>query len=369
MTDEQVYALASRLSYEDARRYVESRGWLRQKSRRTDIGIFRLGDHEAVLPMDTALGDYSSAMVLFARRVGELEGRSTERVLSDLSAANMDRHRPARLAASEVPGASMEAAEAMLDGMSRALLAAACSAVQPRSFHPRMALSGAEDFISGTRFIGTESGSFVMVVDTPTEVEGAKPGFGRDASTLFLRSLSHLASSIRGGLLDRILNPEPGEPQVSANLCEAILRMAPSSESADLRFEVSWSPLLAPPTGVPSLVTIDRHMYESIERLATQMRPSESNAPKRHLGMVKELKGAPGPHGQPEGEVVFILISEDGTPSRARAQLSHDQYMTALAAHAAPAPIIVEAELHRARRGYELRNVTDIGLWQQPESD
>jgi len=367
MMDDATYALAGQLSYEDARRYVESRGWMRVKSRRSDVGIFRLGDHEAVLPMDTSLRDYSSVMVLFARSVGEAEGRAAGRVLADLSAVDMDRHRPARVCAGEAPGASLEVATAMLDGISRALLAAACSALQPRPFHPRMTLGVAESFIADARFMNTEVGSFVMVVDTPTEVEGSPSGFGRDASALLFRSLAHVASAIRGGLPDRIVNPELGEPQVSANLCEAILQMAPANEGADLRFGVTWSPLIAPPLDVPALVTIDRHMYEPLEQAAKQLRPTESGEPRKYLGLVKELKGSIGATGKTEGEVVITLILEDGATLRAKTSLEHEQYMIAVVAHATPGPVVVAGELHRARRGYELRRVTDIQHW-KPDS-
>lgn len=358
--EEWMHARASALSYDDARRYLESRGWARVPTRRTEVGVFRLGDHEAHLPMDTSLRDYASAMVLFARRVAEAEGRRPEVVLADLAAGRVDRHRPARVGG-EVAGASLEAASAMLDGIHRALLASACSALQPRPFHPRMSLGDAQAFLEQTRFSHTEVGSFVMVVDTPTEVDGARPGFGRDASVLLVRSLSHLASALRSGTPERVADPAPDEPQVSANLCEAILRMAPPTESADLRFAVSWSPLLAPPRDLPAAITIDRHMYEAIERLATQMRPSESSADVLHVGYVKELKGAPGPSGRIEGEVVFTLLLDDETAIRAKAQLDPDHYASALLAHAGGQPVTIEGELHRVRRGHELRNVRAVG--------
>lgn len=367
MTDDAAYALAARLSYEDARRYVESRGWNRAKSRRSEVGVFRLGDYEAVLPMDPALRDYPSAMVLFARQIGEAEGRTPERVLADLTAANRDRHRPALVSDGNALGARLDAATAMIDGISRALLAAACSAIQPRVFHPRMTLAEAESFIANARYVSTETGSFVMVVDTPTEVDGAPPGFGRDASVLLLRSLAHVAASIRGGAPDRVVTPDVGEPQVSANLCEAILRMAPADEGADLRFEVSWSPLIAPPADIPGAVTIDRHMYEAIEQLARKMRPSESNEPTRHLCLVKELKGAVGPTREMEGEVVFTVISEDGTTIRAKANLDPRMYKTAIVGHATPCPVVVDGELHRVRRGYEIRKISDVLFWKPPE--
>ncbi len=359
-TEELMHARAAALSYEDARRYVESRGWARVPTRRTEVGVFRLRDHEAHLPMDTSLRDYASAMVLFARAVAEAEGRSVERVIADLAAARSDRHRPARVGPADASGASLEAASAMLDGVSRSLLSAACSAVQPRAFHPRMSLGDAQAFLAQTRFSHTETGSFVMVVDTPTEVEGTREGFGRAASELLMRSLSHLATSIRAGTPHRVTEPQAGEPQVSANLCEALLWMAPPNEAADLRFEVAWSPLLPAPKELASVVTIDRHMYEAVESLAAAMRPSTTSAHPWHAGWVKELRGNLGDSGHMEGEVVFALLEDETRSVRAKAYLDPDLYQRALEAHAKAELVTVIGELHRVRRDFVLRNVTDI---------
>lgn len=84
MNEDERYALAARVDYADAMRYAKSRGWMRADFPRMDIGIFHRGEHEAVLPMDTALGDYASAMIRFAEVLAQAEGRATERVLQDL---------------------------------------------------------------------------------------------------------------------------------------------------------------------------------------------------------------------------------------------------------------------------------------------
>jgi hypothetical protein len=355
VSDDLLYELAERVNYNDARLYALSRGWMQVKGRRLDIGIFRLGDHEAILPMDTSLGDYVSAMVQFARRIAAAERRGVDRVLQDLLAPAVDRHRPARLGAND---ASLEGALSLLDGIQRALLASACSVLQPRPFHPRMSLSQAEEFVRATRFTSTEVGSFVVVIDTPIDVESSSPGFGREVSRELMRSLEHISTAIRSGEPDRIVNPQGQEPLVSSNLCEALLRMAPQSEASDLRFAISWSPLKPAPIGIASEISIDRTMYEPLERVASQLRPARSKVRGQYLAFVKELKGWPGDSG-PEGEVVFELIMEDGR-QRARATLDATLYQVALRAHAASSPILVEAEVHRGRRGAELQSLTTL---------
>lgn len=358
--DDTLYEHAGSIRYDDARRYVESRGWKRSVSRRAEVGVFHLGDLEAVLPMDTSLRDYASAMVRFARTLAEAEHRPPARVIADLGALRVDRHRPARVGNTADASPTLDAVSAMIDGVRRALLAAACSALQPRAFHPRMTLGDAEAFLDQTRFSHTERGSFVMVVDTPTEVDGARDGFGRDASVLFVRSLAHLASSLRSGVPERITDPVDGSPLVSANLCEALLRMAPPSESADLRFEVGWSPLLSPPLDLPKSIVIDRQMYEPLEQLATKLRPAESHASPWQVGYVKELRGAPGLDGRVEGEVVFTLFEDEETTIRAKAILPADLYAHALLAHAGHKLVTITGTLHRVRRGHVLRDVTEV---------
>jgi hypothetical protein len=109
-------------------------------------------------------------------------------------------------------------------------------------------------------------------------------------------------------------------------------------------------------------------MYEAVEQLARQMRPSESNETKEHVCLVKELKGAPGPTREMEGEVIFTVISEDGTTIRAKANLDPVKYKMAVVAHAAPHPVIVDGELHRVRRGYEIRKISDVQFWKTQET-
>jgi hypothetical protein len=58
-----------------------------------------------------------------------------------------------------------------------------------------------------------------------------------------------------------------------------------------------------------------------------------------------------------------MLLIEDGAEVRAKAFLDPAHYQAALTAHGASIPIVVEAELHRVRRGYELREIAALGLW------
>jgi len=128
----------------------------------------------------------------------------------------------------------------------------------------------------------------VVAIDTPLEVEDAAESFGRNASILFMRSIAHIVRSLKRRAPERIVHPSPAAPVVSANLCEALLKMAPKSEASDLRFAVSWSPSRDNPLGVPKEATLDRSMYEALENVADQLRRQE---PRPSTKRARKAKG------------------------------------------------------------------------------
>jgi hypothetical protein len=280
MTDDEIYEMAASVDYSDAQRYVLSRGWVKHPSSPRDGGYFHYKKHDAQLPMSREYLDYDSAMVRFATLVAKAEGRKFEHVLLDLAAKDVDRHRTARVGAKD---ASLDATMGLLEGMQRGLAAAAASVLQPRPVHPLQNAAEVQRFVNATRFTNTEAGSFVVVIDTPLEVQDAAESFGRLASVSFMRSLAHIARSLKRRAPERIVHPSPAAPVVSANLCEALLRMAPKSESSDLRFAVSWSPSRDNPIGVAKEVILARSMYEPLEKVAAQLRRKRTNVGARRV--------------------------------------------------------------------------------------
>lgn len=263
MTDDEMYELAAQVDYCDAQRYVLARGWIKSPYSSETIGSFHLKDHDVRLPMDRTFLDYGPAMVRFATLVGRAEGRKPEHVLLDLTAKDADRHRWTSAGAKDT---SLEGMMRFLGGAQQALYAAAC-AVTAESGR-----EGAQRFASAARFRNTEADSFEVVIDTPLEVNHASESFGRAASVMLMRSAAYLAQVLQQGDPDRILNPPPGSPVVSAALCEALLTMALSEAPFDLRLAVSWSPSREAPQDVPQQVVLSHSMWEPLRLVAELLR-------------------------------------------------------------------------------------------------
>jgi hypothetical protein len=357
---------ASRVAFHDVRDYLKSRGWKSASSRRSYAAIFRSPSDavEVVVPLDRALADYADAMASVAARVGEVEGRDAIHVLRDLLQPQSDVLRFALEGEAQKAGTiGLLDGQALVSGVTGALLASACGVQRPRKYHPRMSLVEAEAYVQGCMLGQTEVGSFVVTVNAPLDIgeqPTSKGPFGRLASEYLLGAAALLADSVRKDDLAPILDVPDEEARISSNLCQSILKMLPRNESADLRLRSSWSALL-PASRAPSFVGIDRDMYEAVEDVALKLRPSAGPTTDQFIGMVAELAGEPGPDGPVEGEVTLWTWVGDEV-LRARAVLGATDYAIAVQAHIGIKYLQFRASLHPGRRVNQLKDVTEFRI-------
>ncbi len=360
-------ALAKSVGYQDFREYLLARSWTCVPSRHAYVAIFRSpggGAVEVQLPLETDLVDYADAIALAARRVAEHEGRGLEAILRDLTMPRRDvvRYALGGEATTLAGSIRLQAGEAMLGGARKSLLASACSVKWPRRFHPRMTLAEAESFVRGCRLGQTEVGSFVLAIDAPLDIDNEPPSseapFGRRVTSYLLTAVNQIATAIRRGEPNRVVD-ESGDALVSANLCESLVEMMPTDESADLRLSSTWSPLIPVPPSLASKVHLDRTMFEPIQRLAEQLRPARVGGPEQFVGIVIAVSGAPNPAGQLEGDVV-LQVQHDDQLSRVRVTLGAEAYMQAVKAHVEQRYVSVRGLLRPGGRTNLLVNPQDF---------
>ena len=356
------------LRWSDVRAYLEAHGWTRAESKRDYVAIFRhvAPRAEVVVPIDRDVGDYAEAMMQVASEVASVENRTAASVVHDLTKTSKDVLRFA-LTGNAIDAGTVRLDEglALLNGARKALMASASTVRVRRRFHPRLGFAEAESYVQGCRLGQTEVGSYVVTVEAPHDIgpqlATAQLPFGRRASQTLLEAVSLISTSIREDRLDRIL--EDAEPLVSANLCDALLEMLPSATDTDLRIGSSWSPILGVPADVPSVVTIERDMFEGLERLSAELRPKTGPSSVVLAGFVTKLAGAPGPAGDVEGEVGIDVTLPEGEHLTVRVQLKSDDYKLAGTAHLSTNAVAVSGVLHRrGRAGAELQQVTSFRI-------
>jgi hypothetical protein len=266
----------------------------------------------------------------------------------------------------------------LLDGARRTLLSAAHSALIARKHHPKLSRTEAVQLLDACQMGQTERGSFVVAISCPLHavdqdqagVGGDTRPFARRATSLLVKSLAELNSAIEEDRINSIVDDV--EPLVSANLCEALLKMRPADEDGALEFIPSWAS--STPMDDAALfqpVTFSGDEFASIEEVYRQLRPVEGPTAKPWIATIDKLFGTEDEGGTREGEVVFTLF-DDGDTLRARASLTAEQYAVAHRAHNPSRLLVVVGELNRGPRMSRLTNVSAIRFAQlndiQPEA-
>ncbi len=362
--------VVERLNALDVRSYLLARGWKRANSKIPDIGIFRrpeAEDVEVLIPFSSVYADFREGMVRAIVEIARYEHRPASQIVQDLLRPRVDLLRFALESNESADGAiKLDDGLALLSGSRKALLAAACSVKRPQSFHARMSLREAEAFVGKCRLGQTERGSFVATVECALDIGEASPTdsatdsvepFGRKVTTLLLSSIERIVASIQADDMTSLVSPSPNDVVVSANLCDAIAEMLPSSEDAVLRIGSSWSPTLPAPRNIPTQIRIERQYVQALTRIARELRPGKNPAPDMFVGKIDALLGQPSSDGRMTGEIVLAAQVEEQV-LKLRFDLDANEYSAACDAHRDGRYVSVRGILRMGARVHRLETAT-----------
>lgn len=363
--------LAGTIVSQDARAYALATGWKRLDLPVRDspgffgrVAVFERpenGDEQVLIPLDERTSDYDVRMGEATTAIAQWEKRSVVQVANDLLYAASDMLR-FRVASSAAEGGSLPLEDGLrlLDGVRTAILAAAHSVLLPARYHKRMSKGEAEDLLRACRMGQTERGSFVATVACPLRavdtdqslIDTNDDPFARKTTIMLMRSAAELVSAIESDRVREMVERNKQNPTVSANLCDAIVRMKPSMDSWELTIAASWSKLRAAPPAleVPRAVRIQQAYFPIIEDVYQELRPGSDAEPDTFVGYVDTLDGEAGPGGQVQGDVILRIAVDDEKLIRAKTTLNADAHAIAVDAYRTQAIIRIDGVLIRKKR-------------------
>lgn len=365
--------LSEKVSPQNVRQYALANGWQRVPNVNGGIALFNRPDSDLdqlIIPLQPTAPDYARRIMDVVAILADRERRPAEEILNDLLiAADVLRYRTIS-ADTQRGDLALEDGLRILDGAKRSLLAAACSVVSPVSYHPRMSRTEATQFLDSCRLLQTERGSFTVAIACPMRaVEEQKRLFGLDApfarrtTELLMRSLVELAQALETDNVASLYEAEANRPVISANLCDAILRMQPPDEKSQLSISVTWSGM-RPPAGATSVcqeVTFQHDDFPILEDVYNRLRPAPAPAESLFAAYVDALNGYPSSDGRMQGETRFMLVHEEES-IRAKTELSADDYQKAVEAHRAVKLVKFLGVLHLGRRIHRITGVRNFTI-------
>ena len=350
--------------------YLRAKGWQQEGDLGSKATLWVTGTdtgNEIVLPMRRELGDFDLRMSEVLRTLEKVEARSQLDILRDLQAASSDLIRIRAHTGNTADGTlPIEAAVTFVERARDLMLAAACAAIDKRSYFATRKPAQATDYLDQVRIGQTERGSFVLTILSPVtpllKPAGTGNPFPAEPSEPYERSVTRtLALSLAAVRAAADIAAAQGNPKpfidavgqgVSANLCEALVGLAQVSPSDGLDIGISWSPNRAMTTSTPQRVTLPA---DTIPLLKEAARLFRETGPVEDFELQGGVVGLSRPEGTATGRVTVAGFIE----SRARKvllDLGEPDYTTAIRAHAEEAIVLCTGELVKEGRSFRLQN-------------
>lgn len=359
----------------ELRTFLRANGWkllpAAIKDRLYVLSNDRYPRRQLIFPMDSAAPDYAETVENVISKLAEMTGQGTPLLRSMIETVQSDVLRLRVYFEGNDRSLPLPFATGLISGAEKLLKSAACTAVMPRTNHPRLSLAEATQFIENARFGQTEAGSFILQISCPVhamEIQGALQLDERDAPfvrqvTLSLHlALTQLIDAIEADMLDELVEELKSSkaPLISANLCEALSAMHDQqiNNSLDVSFNWSSSSRAGVQTYREDPLRFQHDYFSRIDDVQAELKAVEKDDEDTFIGTVERLEGEMGSDGRRSGAVMLSLLLPEGETVRARTSLNPDDYVIADRAHMSSNTYV--RLTGRLRAGRQPRQLTDL---------
>jgi len=356
--------------------YLRFKGWQQDSELGTKATLWVRADgggDEIVLPKRRDFADFDLRMAEVLKTLAKTEARSQLDILRDVQTASSDLVRLRAPARDAVDGSlAIDSAVSFVESARDLMLAAACAAIDKRSYFATRKAQQATDYLERVRMGQTERGSFVLTILSPVPptlksdqgalfpVEPPEP-YERAVTRTLARSLAAVSAAAETAAAHGDMKPFFDAVQwgVSANLCEAIVRISHVSVDEGVDVAIAWSPSRAVAAETPSRIRLQGDAIPLIEEAARLFRETSTIADFELQGAVIGLARM---ESAASGRVTVAgLIGSQAR--KVQIDLSEPDYLKAIAAHEHKAIILCTGELRKEEgNSYRLRNPRQFRL-------
>ncbi len=341
--------------------YARAAGWRRTGDYGDSSDVYASdGLPEIILPRTQRLGDYAIVVSRLIEIFADVAGTDELSLYHDLVSFDRD---VIRVGADE-GGDGVASASDRID-LARAardmVLAAACSLNDPQSVYRAAADNESRNLVRKLRMGQTEQDSFVVTLLTPVFSPPLQQSFIQHSEhnedpierrmtkrlVSALRAARHATDGIVGGKVDAFLHAV--DDGVSANLCEALIRLIEPFETLDV--SLTWAGT-RPTNTARELVHFAKSDVPILREAASLFRNRGPKPDVLLFGFVQRRKGRP----ESADATITLRAYVDGQIQSVEAALNQSDYEQAIRARKHNASVILAGDLVRNGKRRRLLN-------------
>ena len=345
----------------DIMAYLRAAGWrpVSDILDRDRSSVWALSEADVVVPLWREAADFPLRAGELLHALEDIEQRSQEDILKDISTSSSDLLRIRALGIEEIDGSiPLDAGVLFVEHARDMVLAAACATVAPSPYWRRRKPTRAIDYMLRARMGQTERSSYVLTVHSPVPQElhaSATPHspFERRVIETLTVSLTAIREAATKAVVTGDLQPfrDAVPLGVSANLCDALIGLSRVSPKNDFEVSVAWSRRRPMGNQSRSSITVTSDIIPFIEEVSRLFKETEPQEEFELLGFVERLTRQVGAE---KGQIVISTFIDE-RPYRVAVDLISPEYELAVEAHEYKHAISIVGQLIREGRSYQLR--------------
>ena len=349
--------------------YLESRRWNKQGPWGQRPAVIYSKENggrswEILAPTRDTLADYVSAIAETVAVLAEVEERSQLDVFYDLKAAGADVIRVRSANGLANAPLSLRQSAGMLNDAYRMLEAGARSAEKPRATYRGKLSSDVAEYLDSVRPLPGYGQGYAVTLHSPVQIElDRQQDMGEEFHTPFprlvtyalARGLGNASAAVERTVVDDTLEPfrEAVASGVSANLCDSVAELA--KHGSGIAIEFAWADLR--PSNLPeSRFQFSHASADILMEAAKSLRRREPSYDEQIAGLVVRLEREPPEF---DGKATIALVW-DGRLTRMNVEFEQAAYDEVINAFRDRTQVSLDADIHPAGSGYELRNPRNL---------
>lgn len=359
--------------------YLANRGWKKLESYGDKGDVYKLDDHpEIIAPASSDLRDYALRVSEIVEILERVENRQSTTIVRDLNVATIDLIRVRAPEAEDDGSMYIDKAVKFIEESRNLLLAAACSATNPKRSYPRPGrMAEASGYMNDVRMGQTERGSFVVTLLSPvqpslapssneTVSDEVRDNFELEAYEPFSRKVTHrfaealvatkeaVTLCTRGGDISEFENRV--DLGTNANFCSALAGLIDNGDGADL--SITWALTRKPASRVRHIptVTFSRNDAAFLLEAATLFRSKEDLPDETITGVVTRLaRDTTATRG-----TVTVQATIEGTQQSVKIDVGEEHYEQITKAHHDRDVVVIEGSVERQGQRWTIPRPSSI---------
>ena len=352
--------------------FARAAGWKRVDNYGDASDVYTAdGLPEIILPRTQQLGDYANVVSRLIEIYADVSGTDELAVYHDLIASDRDVIRVRAVDDGDGAASASDRID-LARGTRNMVLAAACSLHDPRSVYRTAADTESMNFVRKLRMGQTDQESFVVSLLTPVMSPPRQQSFIPDSEhnedpierkmtrclVSALRAARYATDGIISGKVDAFLLAV--DDGVSANLCEALVRLVEPYEKLDVSLTWARTRPMNPSREIVHFANSDVPILREAARLFREGGPKPDVL---LFGFVQRRKGRP----KTGDAIVTLRAYFDGQIQSVEAVLTRSDYERAMRAHQYKASMIIAGDLVRNGNRRRLLNPRVVAVIPQED--